>query len=129
MKTTEKETMTTTEHLQKIKAECERLLAIAKKRTKGEWSMFNKSRTLTIDIGNEPHGRLPSIINWPGFDSNNLPYNKNVANAAFIVACAGTAEAGWRSTIAAIEVVITSGFLASPLVKEILAAWPTELLQ
>jgi len=43
--------MTTTEHLQLIKAECERLLAIAEKRTQGEWYV-SQYRTTVYARGN-----------------------------------------------------------------------------
>jgi hypothetical protein len=98
--------MTTTEHLQLTKAECERLLAIAEKRTQGEW-----------------------------FTDDNLdPALIAPEDAAYIAACAGRAEAGWRATIAAID------FLSRPqssfghsrselaMIEPILAAWPIELL-
>jgi hypothetical protein len=52
-------------------------------------------------------------------------------NAAFIAACAGAAEAGWRTTLAAIESVSLVNRGASPsltqreeqLIAAIIAAW------
>ena len=100
--------MTTTEKLQKIKAECERLLALAEKRTPGKWF---------------PTGRTAC-------------YNAN--DAEFIAACAGLAEAGWKATIAAIDDILpylqddyaADGFfrsghkwLLNKRAQPILAAW------
>jgi len=88
MNTPEKEIMTTTEHLQKIKAECERLLAFSEKAT---------------------------ISNY--------------------FTCEGRCEAGWRSTIHGVNLILElyaiHGLDVSDLsaTKDILAAWPTELLQ
>jgi len=83
MNTPEKEKMTKTEHLQKIKAECERLLAFSEKAT---------------------------ISNY------------------FI--CKGRCEAGWRSTIAAIDCIEDMAeHIGNHQASLIIAAWPTELLQ
>jgi len=76
--------MTTTEHLQKIKAECERLLAFSERAT---------------------------ISNY--------------------FTCEGRCEAGWRSTIAAIDGFMSEeswSFAIEESINKILAAWPTELL-
>jgi hypothetical protein len=77
--------MTTTEHLQKIKSECERLLAFAERAT---------------------------VSNY--------------------FTCEGRCEAGWRSTIAAINLIFELHALDIPeltITKTIIAAWPIELLQ
>ena len=70
--------MTTTEHLQRIKSECERLLA--------------NSRDNGIDKYTD------------------------------------RAEAGWRSTIAAIDSISSPQGLDRVLTNQILSAWPIELL-
>lgn len=57
-------------------------------------------------------------------------------DAAFIAACAGSAEAGWLTTMAAIDAVpvtcrgANASFTSreSLLIDTILAAWPEELL-
>ena len=93
--------MTTTEHLQKIKAKCLALLAIAEKRTQGKWGVMNC-----------------------------LWIAKDEQDAEFIAACAGPAEAGWKATVAAIDFLLRtsseSNFQAQAI--SIIAAWPSELL-
>jgi hypothetical protein len=128
--TPEKETMTTTEHLQKIKLECERLLTISEKRTQGKWISSH-----------DPFKQRWQIDAWlsPFGGANIGRCGPNGAyEASYIAACAGAAEAGWRSTIASINrLTLTLGALPlghyamPPLIAmrdEILAAWPTELL-
>ncbi len=116
--------MTTTKHLQLIKKECERLLALSEKRTQGEW------RT---KITSQKHHSL--LIR--GTDSRSEMVSSTLldnGDAAYIAACAGRAEAGWKSTIAAIDAIITEvhvfGIISlnENIVKDILAAWPIELL-
>ena len=124
--------MTTTEHLQLIKAECERLLAIAEKRTPGMWTVHEHRATWTSYLvrGGEKKNQLAQTFNWQdnGFDIN------SEHNAKYIAACAGCAEAGcaeagWRSTIAAIESIWKRGSEDGYEAYNILAAWPLELLQ
>lgn len=57
-------------------------------------------------------------------------------NAAFIASCANNAEAGWRSTKAAIELLIIIAENGIPmsdptrhLLEAILAEWPIETLK
>jgi hypothetical protein len=116
--------MTDTEHLQRIKAKCQELLAIAEKRTAGRWKCG--SDTVWDWDGNE---KVADCDGW---------------NPDFIAACAGAAEAGWLSTIAAIddclnvdsslpiyiqnittEMMLTAN---ARLVAAIIAAWPEEIL-
>jgi hypothetical protein len=103
--------MNTQEHLQKIKAKCQKLLAIAEKRTQGQWSQDR----LYVDT-----------------DDNNdlIKVEGNINNAAFIASCARSAEAGWRATIAAIEFAESMpGYIwPESLEALIIAAWPRELL-
>jgi hypothetical protein len=127
--------ITTTEHLQLIKAECERLLSIAEKRTQGEWSspmdgLIYASKARLFDIGSYSDGF--------GMEDN---------DATFIADCAGRAEAGWRATIAAIDGLLIfytlpnveapnevhqvwehDAEIAEESLNLILAAWPIELL-
>jgi len=56
-------------------------------------------------------------------------------DAAFIAACAGSAEAGWSSTLAAIEAIKNAASIygrlscaENELQNAIIAAWPEELL-
>lgn len=98
------------EKLQKIKARCEELLAIAEKRTAGKWDDGNMREWFAVYT--EPQ------------------------DAAFIASCAGPAEAGWRATIATIDrLQLIHGQLdwgndaAWDALEEIVAAWPDELLK
>jgi hypothetical protein len=130
--------MTTTEHLQLIKSECERLLAIAEKRTQGEWKVSNY----------RPYGiiaRSEKESTYALGDNNfkHFIHPDSAENAAFIATCAGRAEAAWRSTIAAIDCLIDCEELHycdndgrecprdRPLIRmqnSIITAWPIELL-
>lgn len=132
--------MNTQEHLEKIKAKCLRLLAIAEKRTPGEW----KAGTKGLSINGISY-RLKQV--------GDLDITFEESDLTFIAACAGTAEAGWRATIAAIEFLYevphvnceSQRFYFSDVRKEeqerigcnckrgkyveqIIAAWPEELL-
>jgi hypothetical protein len=102
--------MNTQEHLHKIKAKCQKLLAIAEKRTQGQWSQDR----LYVDT-----------------DDNNdlIKVEGNINNAAFIASCAGAAEAGWLATILAIDKLDDMPCnVADALEYLIIAAWPQELL-
>jgi hypothetical protein len=110
--------MTTTERLQRIRTKCVELLEIAEKRTPSAW--FNDGDLIDTSAG---------VISCDtGFSSEN--------NAAFIAACAGPAEAGWKATIAAISWLETAHISvykpereeAERVTRDILAAWPEELL-
>ncbi len=112
--------MTTQEHLERIKAKCSELLAIAEKRTPGKWQEGGWSRQIKT-------GRERIHVEHKG-------------NHAFIAACAGPAEAGWRATIAAIEMCDKlrrmfpprNNAMLSAMITEqesdIIAAWLKELL-
>ncbi len=122
--------MTTSEHLQRIKAKCESLLELAAKRTPGKWDCVqNVIETRKGDI-------CIARVYARDDDGCDMP------TGTFIASCAGPAEAGWRATIAAID-----GFqrlskwnfpgwegdhgIISEIEGEIdaiLAAWPEELL-
>jgi hypothetical protein len=107
--------MSTTEHLQLIKAECERLLAIAEKRTQGEWQVKINRAIANHHVQNTICGSFP----WGSTDMD------------FIAACAGRAEAGWRATIAAVDAFEYIGNIEAfgqPILETFLAAWPVELL-
>ena len=69
--------------LNEILTICERNLALAEKRTKGEWPMIS-----SINLR----------VCGPVYDTN-----LNHDDCRFIAACAGSAEAGWLSTIAVIR--------------------------
>lgn len=117
--------MNTTEHLQRIRARCVELLAIAEKRTPGEWKQCDDNHESIIIKGTGEHCYPLRWNNGQGPD-----------DARFIASCAGAAEAGWRSTIAAIDwlfsfktVMSKDCFDSHPLTVAILAAWPVEMLE
>ena len=113
--------MTTTEHLARIAAKCRELLAIAEKRTPGKWFYHDGDA-------------------WDQ-DGVTMISSRDDGTSAYIAACAGPAESGWRSTIAAIEMAceMRAHLLAEfgdgwrcnfvdDKIKLILAAWPEDLL-
>lgn len=119
--------MTDTEKLQKIRAHCVAFLELASKRTAGKWTRPGWKDC--VDMG----------------DDEKDIYIGHTSNAAFIAACAGPAEAGWRATIAAIDAWFALNgcrpFCAdsmdidshaenaiSNLANSILSAWPDSLL-
>ena len=112
----ENKTMTTIEHLNKIKSKCEQLLAIAEKRTHGRWKEDRDT-----EIWSDSSDWIANCV-----DSN--------YDAAFIASCAGSAEAGWRSTIALINMLFSLPSWVIPevdhpeTVSALLSAWPEELL-
>jgi hypothetical protein len=111
--------ITITKHLQLIKAECERLLAIAEKRTPGEWTY--KPHTI-IEADDGFH------LAWSNEYASSFGDNKHKSNAQFIAACAGRAEAGRRATIAAIDKLTFDQSGNAATIEIILDAWPLELL-
>jgi hypothetical protein len=112
--------MTTTEHLQLIKAECERLLAIAEKRTQGEWYARPRSGP----------GAITAEVCYGSIDECITDGTYEIDDSAYIAACAGRAEAGWRATIAAIDGLddIDHSRPYQLISRSILAAWPIGLL-
>jgi len=84
--------MNTIEYLNKIKAKCEELLAGAEKRTQGKW-IHQEGRRMCL------HGS--SVHSDPVLYGDE--YELAGVDGDFIASCAGPAEAGWRSTIAAID--------------------------
>ena len=103
--------MNTAEHLTKIVAKCHKLLALSEKRTPGKWATDGQQI--------EGNGQGVARSGWT---------TCREGNADYIAACAGRAEAGWRSTIAAIEFLHGTRLYNGQLAAEILAAWPEELL-
>ena len=124
--------MNTTEHLEKIKLKCLANLALAEKRTAGRWKHNDGHRMLiSVDSLHED-----SVLYGDDFEIGDV-------DAAYIAACAGAAEADWRSTIAAIEIhecravwiapspAFPSGTpdnVSASTLLVIIAAWPEELL-
>lgn len=111
--------MSTQEHLNKIKAFCERNLALAALRTPGKWR-YNEGHRMAISalaMHQDP------VLWGDDFELSDL-------DAAFIAACAGAAEAGWKATLAAIDGLqyMTPGISQAETLNAILAAYPVEML-
>jgi len=122
--------MTTTEHLERIKAKCHALIDLAEKRTPGKW-----------DYNTSPG--MQTVTAMDGAATIGLGFHLTCSNLTmpYIAACAGAAEAGWRATIEAIEGLqraldYTGWEVHTYMIKRhiedslaaILAAWPEELL-
>ncbi len=116
--------MTTTEHLQRIRARCVELLALAEKRTPGIWDVGKKGDNLLY--AEDVEGGWYALAEIARRDGQ------------YIAACAGAAESGWRATIAAIDGLLYAKALAYSTsaanavidrgLSNIIAAWPEELL-
>lgn len=130
--------MTTTDHLQRIRARCVELLAIAEKRTPGKWEIHpTRSWPIIVPATNI---EIPVAKVDCSISDTNRPYGEACNNATFIAACAGPAEAGWRSTIASIDWIMSNHQIpdvysqdcvdedVGELTNAIIAAWPEELL-
>lgn len=124
------------DHLRAIVAHLDRLLGIAAKRTPGEWVHFTDQGQIG-DISTDDRDSIAMTQerveiaqmadlggNWR---SKMVEVRNN--NAAYIAACSNNAEAGWRSTKAAIECGISMGDFAAPMLESILAEWPLETLK
>jgi hypothetical protein len=117
--------MTTTETLNAIAAKCRANLSLAEKRTPGEWKRAGELATHITCRFSRNRGNL--ICDLPDTSGG----DQYAPNAAFIAACAGAAEAGWRTTLLAIDSVSLVNRGSSPtltqreerLVAEIIAAW------
>ncbi len=60
--------------------------------TKGPWGVFNLNGTICID-NRGGDGRRPCIVDWPGFDGNEMSRKENEANARLIAAAPEMLEA------------------------------------
>lgn len=123
------------DHLRAIEAHLDRLLAIAAKRTPGEWDASGSKNEV---IGNNEYGFISKeeVCCSPG-RGQFWP-----ENASYIVACSNNAERAWRSTKAAIEALkflsvrtcdeSCPGGLphaSDVFIDSILAEWPLETLK
>ena len=129
--------MTTEEHLNKIIAKCREIIALGEKRTKGKWGIERTCTTNWIGPMRQcGDGKIHTIVvdtDREGLKEESLAIND--ANAAFIAACAGPAEAMAKSTIAAIEGLqrfddagSVTWMWAQQSLSKILASWPEEAL-
>lgn len=124
------------DHLYRIKRHLKNLLANAKKRSQGEWKVYeNESLSIFTKerIGVTPiQGCDVANTNIVGFTDDQCRLN-----AAFIASCAGNAEAGWtyalknlKTWLRTYDEAISQEIkdLASCQLNDILAAWPIEKL-
>lgn len=122
--------MNTEEHLKRIKEKCSELLALAKNRTPGEWK-YNNGRRMLISVDSLHED---AVLYGDEFEISD-------SDAAYIVSCAGPAEAGWGDTIAAIDAInyyrkvkfawdgdCGADEIIAELEDSVLARWPEELL-
>jgi len=138
--------MTTEGPLDKIIAKCRELLALAEKRTPGIWG---RRKNWNDDL--EEHDVFPLEQKCePPFSAVSICCaddcrDESAVNAAFIAACAGNAEAGWKSTLAVIDYVleimevlgqnpehplhVREQEVAEAIALKIIAAYPIELLE
>lgn len=143
--------MTTTEHLNAIKARCHALLAIAEKRTPGRWEsdgyveqwLCGGAPAVRVlhwehNIGSPVCMVAPDLSGACRVAGSKRP----VEDAAFIASAAGPFEASLHSTIAAVDGLSRledwkftgwdgdAGIRseASAVLDDILAAWPLEIL-
>jgi hypothetical protein len=124
--------MTTEEHLIKIKAKCAQLLELSSRRAPGKWKLSKRLKGLFICLANAYKVGEPSDV------CRIWNCSRSEGNADFIAACAGPAEAGWRATIIAIVESQEHQYIGEPesdyferqplIIKQIIAAWPEELL-
>lgn len=113
------------DHLRRIDAHLANLLSTSEKRTPGEWTA--RSNTEHIDYG-EPirveSNKPPFSVAYHGSKNCFL----SAGDAAFIAACAGNAEAGWKATRAAIAHILSGGHGHDNgedlLAESIIAAFP-----
>lgn len=89
--------MNSTEKLQRIRALCIELLALAEKRTPGRWNS-------SVPTGKWVQLEQPRVTGlFAVADNPTVPQVERSANSLFVASCAGAAEAGWRSTIETIN--------------------------
>lgn len=121
------------ERLQSIRARCVELLKLASKRTPGKWEL-GLSGNQSAGHGMSEMTQSIRIDGYERIECCALMGETYKVNAAFICACAGSAEASWRSTIAAIDFICYSrNFIparqidSDVMAKQILAAWEGQL--
>ena len=85
------------DHLRKIDAHLERLLALASKRTPGRWIVGAGRYLVGLDSDTVEIAEFSKDDDWELEQRSNMK---------FIASCAGNAEAGWRATRAAIEFIL-----------------------
>lgn len=113
--------MRTTEHLVLIVAFCRRNIALAEKRTPGKWTYDGVAVKMPGGVG---------CVAMMATDCGDYILEPD---AAFIAACAGAAEAGWRATIATVELLNKITMLSAAnydqLSAAIITSYPLDLIQ
>lgn len=129
--------MNNIERLTLIESHLRKLLAIAEKRTLGKWQMQEVAGGLYVSVGNPKTGEGYRLISGVTKQSR----YQSEENGSFIAACAGNAEAGWKSTLLQIEWLkddlqsaeedgdFDSVRALERRIDSILAAYPIELFQ
>lgn len=118
--------MTPQQHLKLISNECNRLLALSQKRTPGEWKVNNY----------RPYGIIARSPNESTYKLGDDKFKRFIdtdtaEDADYIANCAERAEAGWKSTICAINLIFAlemNCISELQVLTDILEAWPLELL-
>ena len=132
--------MKTTEKLQRIRDRCVELLAIAEKNLKPCPFCGSGKIEVIYDDGYSVGCKDCSTYVAPflGNEADNKQKHIDFWNTR-ACACAGSAEAGWRATIAAIDFIVRRikwgwdgdrglSAYADSMESSIIAAWPEELL-
>lgn len=128
-------TPTQLEHLRLLKAHLETLLETAKKRAPGEWlAPTDESWNVWEMEGDEVGAHCIAHCGPKRNFARGM--SSSVTNAAFIASCAGNAEAGWKSTLAAVLLIeqldgydLNIDETTSALLDKLVTAWPIETLQ
>lgn len=111
-------------HLQLIDAHLDKLLTAATKRAPGRWKTCRGKHGTIIRLYKDTVGEPMDVCR--AWDCSRKEGNTN-----FITACAGNAEAGWRSTKAVIKALINYSILdehMEEMLTEILIAWPVAVI-
>jgi hypothetical protein len=121
-------TLSQLEHLKKIDAHLERLLAQAEKRTPERWRNTDTGAANVIAFPDQPNRDRPE------FDGVVYIHTKNRRHdATFIASCAGNAEAGWKATRVVIAVILSLSTHEEPatidLINGILSSFPSSLFK
>jgi len=127
--------MNTTYHIALIKAHLNKLVALADKRTPGDWKNIDTGSANVLRFADQPNRERPE------FDGVTYIHTSNRrADATFIASCAGNAERGWRSTLDHLDECCEqlnyaeANLYADNIrywrerIEKILAEWPVETL-
>jgi len=100
--------MNNIEKLNKIREKCKELLELSQDRTQGKWE-YSKNRDGLPEIIYEYKsvallGVKKPMDEYDFSTIHKLPNSEN--DGKFIASCAGTAEAGWCTTISTIDIIL-----------------------